>query len=235
MKLKDMKRLPEKAGKARLHFIKFGPGKTPHEPPHEFQEFPKRDDKEILLAEDPNIEFFRLSHGQQFLLQIPAYLPTSASRTWFGGTDENPFLVPLVNHAFNIFEQEGEEAFYEALKPEVITAVERRFNVVSQRQGDIWAAPVPYSWEKMKFIRFLCFGEAPEPREVLAEHLFGTRHVLTGLITRPRFAPIDLDTHYVWPNFGEGTIEAPDHTPLKLEGVHVLTQTKLLHNPEKAD
>lgn len=218
MKLSEMKRLPKKAGRATLVFIDVNQ--------------PNRIQDRILLPKNPEAEFFLLQRRRQFLYR--EYSQSSLG-IWFGGTDENPFLVQVGKEAFNAFKIRGEKGFYEALKPEVIKAIEKRFNLTSNRQGDIWAAPLPsYSWHKVNFIALLCSGEPTEPQSIKSESIFGTRHRLTGLYVDPVDKLLRLEEFPI-PVFAEGIIEAPDHTPMKLEGVHVLAQTEYLVNPASAD
>jgi hypothetical protein len=64
--------------------------------------------------------------------------------------------------------------------------------------------------------------------EVNCEHVFGTRHILQGcwgrIMVAGKMAVV-----------AEGTITAPDHSPMELKGPHVLDQTAHLFNPKQAD
>lgn len=229
MKLCEMKRLPRKAGLARLQF---GIRNAQRNPPY-------RDKDLIVLPDEPKAEFCPLQNGRQFLLRSwPVTRNWPITRIWFGGTDENPFLVELENDVFEVFKKRGQKGFYEALKPKVITAIEKRFNVASQRQGDIWAVPIP-SWDDANFVMLLCFGETLKPRTVKSKSIFGTRHRLTGRWVNPDIVYLRWPIcGYVYDNpiiFAEGTVEGPGHSPMELKGVHVLAQTRHLVNPIAAD
>ena len=204
---------------------------------------PERFGEDIFLPPVRNAEFHLLNDGLQFLYRIP---PVESSRGYryngslfFGGTDENPFLVELNPGLYDLFIRDGEDKFYDALKPELIERVERKWGISNtKRQGDIFASPLPISWEEIEKVIYLYFFEMPERREVKEESLFGTRHRITGLYVE------DVQTHYrgqrrcgVFPlySIGEGIIEAPDHSPLELEGVHLLAQASGLADSRQAD
>ena len=165
-------------------------------------------------------EFHPLKGGEQFLLSRIH----PGEGIWFGGTDERPFLVQLKLEALDHFEADGEAGFFEALKPEVIQNHEQEWGVDrTKRQGDIFAYPLPWSW--WQFLR----NNWVEGQEVkLAETsvaAFGTRHRFTGKI-----ANVGRQTSIV-----EGILEAPDHSPLRLKGPHVLAHARFISDPPNAD
>lgn len=225
MKLAEMEKLPERAGLAQLEF----------ESETEELELPVRINNKIILPDIQESDFFSLQEGTQFLLIIN--LPQFLYRAWFGGTDERPFLVALEDDIIEIFEKEGEKGFYKALKPDFIKEIERAFNVDSLRQGDIWAVPIPFNWEQLKMLGGIicCIScwEDTNSDPVKEESLFETRHLLTGR----RSCDLEYYEDISEKSFilAEGTITAPDHSPLKLKGVHVLVQTEYLHDPTAAD
>ena len=104
MELGEMKELPKKAGKAKLQFGYEGK-KTP----------PFRVGKKIVLPGYKDAEFFPLQNGKQFLFYF--------NHLWFGGTDENVFLVRLdtdnILDVINLKELK-EKHFYKVLKTKII-------------------------------------------------------------------------------------------------------------------
>ncbi|MBI2673681.1 MAG: hypothetical protein HYX23_00110 [Candidatus Zambryskibacteria bacterium] len=217
MKLFKMRTVPKKAGMAKLQFGYKGGAHAP----------PFRESTDIVLPDNPESEFFPLMNGEQFLLRIIS--GGSETQYWFGGTDERPFLVRLRDEPFRAFQREGDDSFYAALKPEVITKFEQAFRVASKRQGDIFAVPIPHTWDEIQQASLLCLGTKQEPKNVKSQPMFGTRHKLNGLYTER--ARIFGDNH----TLGEGVLKAPDHSPLKLEQVHLIVQARNLYEPRLAD
>lgn len=232
MKVAEMRKrgvLPERAGLARLQFGYDGCSRRP----------PFRQRDRIVLPDTPRAELFPLQKGRQFLFQHQR--PAFGDEIWFGGTDESPFLVQLTDEAFLIFEAEGEEEFYKELKPEVIAIFEKELKISAKRQGDIFALPIPYSWEDAgRFalfflgLDFWCgasFVGKPKANKVRRRSIFGTRHRLTG-------KHMDFREKFIEPEnlvFAEGTVEAPNHSSMKLQGIHLLAQTANLADPERAE
>lgn len=119
----------------------------------------------------------------------------------------------------------------------MIKSIEREFDVDSDRQGDIWAAPIPYTWEEFERLFLLFQVEAvtiqSEPKKVESFELLNTRHRLDGLyIIREAWTPWSPPRQRV---FAEGTITAPDHPPMTLEGIYIVAQTEHLFNAPTAD
>ncbi len=242
MKLSDMFVLPSRAGLAEIRFTEATPEAT---------RAPQRNGAEIVLPNDPRSEFFPLKNGEQFLFQF-----TAGRQIWFGGTDEQPFLTQLDNDILRAFKKEGELGLYEALKPQLVRDLERLLGVVTKRQGDIFAVPLPFSWEDIKRFASLALIVAPFIhlggtfmhclsmwRGRFAPwkgNVFGTRHVINASCAT---AEVDMEmflekTHYIIHKahmLAEGVLVAPDHVPLKLCGVHVLVQADGLFDPERAD
>ena len=84
----EMKELPKSAGKAILEWDKG------------VKSF-SRNKKRIVLPLNQRLSYFPLQEGNQFL----AYLPRDERReVWFGGTDEEPFLVEMEPEVAEHFE-----------------------------------------------------------------------------------------------------------------------------------
>ena len=74
-----------------------------------------RDGKTITLpTHDDEIQFFPLLDGMQFLLQVPSI--RQITRVFFGGTDEQPFLVEMDSEVITSL-RGGEESFFNEIKP----------------------------------------------------------------------------------------------------------------------
>ena len=225
MRLFEMKELPEKAGLAVLDWDN-GVSR------------PQRDEKTIAVPRNGGVEFFPLKEGAQFLLLISdvgSWQRQGFRSVYFGGTDEQPFLVELEADAFAAFARGGETAFFTALKPKLIKDVEQTYRDQeaalrrTKRQGDIFAHALRWPWKGLILHHLKQLGT-----EVTLKHadvaLFGTRHDFRGFIgefTLPETGAKAL--------VGEGVVEAPDHSPLELKGPHVLAQTNFLQDPKKAD
>lgn len=215
MKLAEM--LPQAAGKALIFFT------DPRNPP-------KREKERITLPFSTDNEFFFIQEGDQFLFRIPY------GGIWFGGTDENPFLVRIDGDALEAFKRDGATGFYDFLKPAVVKKYEGVLTVSAKRQGDIFALPLPYyNWDGLRDPIFGILGLEVKPTtQALNKEkelsVFGTRHFLRR-------------GHYFEVNKGgpapmllaDGLLAAPDHTPLELNGLHLLVQAAGLYNPAEAD
>ena len=163
---------------------------------------------------------------------------TEHRKAWFGGTDEKPFLVELTENA-NLgdgsagawLEVWKAGKFFEAIKPEIIARFEKHYGREGTlRQGDMFCYPMPIQdWDKL-----LCVLESVESLHFMknckpngfygSSQLYDTRHYIDGDVA-------------IWGDnvIGKGTIKAPDHSPLVLEQICVIAQTRNLNNPEKAD
>ncbi len=223
MKLEEMKELPKKAGEAKLQFGYKGK-KTP----------PLRIGKKIILPGYKSTEFFPLQNGKQFLLDLGHSL-------WFGGTDENVFLVRLNTDILKVInlEELNEKDFYKILKPEIIQEIEKRFNVKSKRQGDIWAVPIKFSIKDLVRAAFLFWGREYEAKVKTAKRLsiLKTRHRLTGkyILNHGVVDPDQEGSESRNVIVGEGIVKSPNHSAIKLQGLHILTQTAYLWDSTKAD
>jgi hypothetical protein len=210
----EMKELPKSAGDAILHFV-----------PNLPDNWAIRKDKEILLTHDAEARFYPLKKGSQFLYTCG---DGTARFLYFGGMDESPFLVEL---DLAVFEHllDGEEAFFDSLKPAWIRNAERETKRKALRQGDFFA------WTSSKdmstFLRtHMQRGNRAEVQIVEKMQLRETRHRFSGLYFNVR----NNDGHFLSAG-GEGVIEAPDHAPLKLEGPHIIMQALHLVKPKEAD
>lgn len=200
--------VPQKAGKARLEF--------------KGSELPSRKDDLLKLPrvngnqDDWDWRMVELQPDwNQFLLYSAE---RNSAGMWFGGTDENPFLVRLDRTPVRTAEM-----FYESLVPGVIRVMAKALKIQWFRQGDIFAVPAS-TWEAVTMAAVLNGVNQEGPQAWEQEALFGTRHIATGTGLQTKGGAVF-----------EGVIEAPDHAPLTLKGPHLLAQTAHLHNPKTAD
>lgn len=219
MKLFEMQQLPQKAG---MTLLEFSPNSWSN---------PTRNGQTIILPKRPEDELFSLKGGQQFLFRCAGRTTSGSEETqfWFGGTEENAFLVRLTQPPFSAFQKDGETGFFAALKPKAVTKCETAFNVPTRRQGDIFAVAIPYSWQELSQALLLCHGEECTPKKVTDQSLFETRHTFTGRFGKAR---VFGEQHCV----GEGIISAPDHSPLSIKnGVYIIAQASGLFSSKVAD
>lgn len=217
MRLFELEKRPTVAGKAKIGYS----------PTHGV---PIRNGKNITIPSNPGLELFPLQEGwSQFLVASQ-----DENRVWFGGTDENPFLVEMRREAFKLFLTSGTQGFYDSLIPEVMRTLQDRFQKPWSRQGDVFAYPLPFSWEELDKAFHICHGDGIKVEEVertKRRQVFGTRHLFWGKLVPGHVDLLGLDQLTVV----EGKIEAPDHSPVTLVGPHVLAQTRLLYNSQEAD
>lgn len=212
MKLFEMTQRPQKAGAALLQFRR---GASP-----------KREGDTIILPDDPELEFFSLKDGQQFLLRVYEAMFAGGRVTgcWFGGTEHQPFVVKITDVAFAAFRIDGEDGFFDYLKPAAVKQCEELFTVKTKRQGDLFAVPIPYSWDQLNQALALCHGtglgtDGQPPKDVTDSPLINTRHKLTG---RRVFARVFGNNSTI---IGTGIITAPDHPTLELgQQLHLIVQ-----------
>lgn len=165
---------------------------------------------------------------------------------FFGGTDENPFLVELDRSVMSVVQRIpecGEDTFYQSLKPQRVKQLEGRLGVPAKRQGDIFAVPVGWTWEQLRTLAHLIdltvIGGDGTKEETM--QVFDTRHVLKGRWLEMVTYRVKYQVEYqrvegtTTTLFTEGTLEAPDHSPLVLDGVYVLVQADFLARPREAD
>lgn len=201
MKLKELSTLPERAGQARLAFVR-STGEEPY-----------REGERIVLPHEPEADFWPLQNGEQFV--YGARLEGSLHH-FFGGTDERPFLVEIEDSPVELLRQQGEKAFYQALMPPLIQKWSKRWQREPSRQGDIWSLALPLNWLQLKQ-HCQSNGWSGFVYDVRNQSIFATHHRFTGLYLQP--VPTDRAV------IGEGVIEAPDHQPIELPGPHLFDQT----------
>lgn len=219
MRLFELEKRPTKAGKAKLDYGVVGE--------------PSRVRRTIVIPNTPDLELFPLQDNWNQFLVI-----TGRNRAvWFGGTDENPFLVAMDDDVLDNFFQRGSEGFYADLVPGVMTRLRDMFQTPWVRQGDVFAYPLPYSWDDLDKAFDICRGSKLGYKEVdarpAAVSVLGTRHRLCAgrfLAESVEILGLGVRVPVV-----EGRVEAPDHTPMTLVGPHVLSQTRHLYSPKEAD
>src|SRR3989344_5561156 len=113
------KNLPQSAGNARLKFCDMTLDKVWEKIPDTIRSYTAkralRKGATIYLDNDPNAEFFPLLKRKQFIYVAPGSREDDAM--FFGGQDEEPFLVRLKITPYRVFMSDGEEAFFESLCP----------------------------------------------------------------------------------------------------------------------
>lgn len=194
---------------------------------------PTRDGKTIKLPASEEVQFFPLLDGVQFLLQIPGRERASA-RAFFGGTDEQPFLVEL-QPSVVLSLHGGEEGFFNSIKPNGAKVLEEAFDTKAVRQGDWFAVPLQLSWKATCGMTALVELEPkviePSNEKEREVQLRGTRH---NLIVE-RYISMRGDNRLGCTLVGEGLLKAPDHKDRVLKGPHALFQTAHLIDPKAAD
>jgi len=203
--------LPDRAGMAQLIY---------KDVPH-----PSREN-DIITIPASNYDLYILENTSQFLL-----LQTGEKKkAWFGGTDENPFLVELADADYSnisLFQPLWEKhEFYDAIKPDIIKTYEKKFGVKkTMRQGDFFLYPLPeQNWDKV----------------LLWASTFGYRDNYYDCQKGSGGLPLKETRHRFWGKIctdivSDGLIKAPDHKPLEFKEICVLAQTKHLFNPKRAD
>lgn len=192
---------------------------------------PTRDGKTIKLPAHEEVQFFPLLDGEQFLLQIPG---RERARAFFGGTDEQPFLVELEPSVI-VSLRGGEDGFFNAIKPNGAKVLEEAFDTKAVRQGDWFAVPLPLSWKATRGIAALVEYDPkviePSNEKERKVQLRGTRHNLLV----DRYINMRGDNHLRCTLVGEGLLKAPDHEDRVLKGPHAFFQTAHLVDPKQAD
>jgi len=217
MKLFEMTEKPTKAGQARILFS------------NDVSQ-PVRQDREIYLPDNPELEFYDLVKSRQFLVRLPARTAHDRDEhVWFGGTDEKPFLVRLQGEAFLKFIHHGEEGFFAGLVPESARELVNERGLTLRRQGDIFAVDLATSWEEIIKAYRIIGGVSLEPKQETGP-LFGTRHEIES-IGVPSLKIFGQSLGFV----SSGRLQAPDHRPLELETPHALFQARYLWSPKDAD
>ena len=210
----EMKKLPTKADKALLEW-------------DSGMNAPERNRANIGLPRNPSAEFYSLRNGNQFLYR-------TGNRMWFGGTDEEPFLVEMDPKLIGTYVQSqgSDDALYRELVPESILKITSEVSPTRsyRRQGDIFAAR--FCGEQY-FEKNLSFMVRTSVRRG-EFNVLGTRHVGlgTGLWINEESRQGDLRGNVLF----RGVIQAPDHHPLELnDAFYMLGQTRHIINPTNAD
>ena len=204
---------PEKAGMATLRYGVNG------------KEM-RQEGKVIYLTGSSKDKFYPLKRGEQFL-----FFSKTHGQPLFGGTDgESIFLSPIYIVASDVFLEKGEEAFYQALKPEIVREMEKHFGVEVRRQGDLFAVSLEsFTWENLNLLHALLLYHSGidehrfvNIKQVKKKPVLATKHRLTG-----KMAFVYVEFVYPPKTYPvvEGVLEAPNHKPLVLEGLHLLARS----------
>jgi len=220
---------PKIAGMARLEYY------TPKLDKGETWSFPRctREGKIITISTVGYDMLQLLPDFSQFLLigKPIKGLRDEYLDCYFGGTDENPFLVSIMpqdviakgfskDTGWYKLWKEGE--FYDFLKPDKISTLEKDYGLEKTlRQGDIFAYPHPTQNWKDIMVNYLSHDIKLQEGRF---RLFETRHEITGTLLETRYSTI-----------AQGIIRAPDHNDLNLKQICVLAQTAHLSDPTRAD
>ena len=206
-------KLPKKADKATLHWEKG------------FQNA-VRQGVVIHLPNEPTASFYSLQDGRQFLFGYNR-------NYWFGGTDEEPFLVQMEAQAINNYIQGAglDDSFYQGLVPRTISRIANETGTPYRRQGDIFASRFCGNDSFIKNLeRLISYGGNGIGINLRVNqgsfNLLGTRHEGKGTI-------VELGNNR---QLFSGVVRAPDHAPMLLDdGLYLIDQTQYIVNPTKAD
>lgn len=220
--------LPQKAWKTNLHFLE----------KKEFEwkggkELPFREREDIYLPINKSAEFHSLKLGTQFLFAVHEQENSWRKAVYFGGTDEEPFLVRLNDSVLKEYEDGGEDEFFQALKPPQIKILEKIAHKEAKRQGDFFFISIPnFSWKILMISETIHNGKdgSVKMQECNKAVVFNTRHTLTGLGFRTKSFSSMGEIVFI-----EGTLQAPDHEDQILKGPHAIIQAVNLFDPKNAD
>jgi hypothetical protein len=188
---------------------------------------------ELELPLRPQMQFYPLKDGEQFIVHYPA-TREFRSHTVFGGCDESSFISGILAPAFLAFERGGERAFFEALTPDAVKELRELFpDALVQRQGDMWSIALPLDWKEV-VMRCMISLNRPARRSLHwkkvtgateTSAVLGSNHRVNGLCsarTDVRIRDVIVDNVAV----ATGTITAPDHAPQLLgDGPNIIAQT----------
>jgi hypothetical protein len=135
--------LPTDAGGVQLHFV--NNQRNPRRAEHDGT-------PSLYLPIIEGMEFHPLKNGEQFLVCYPGKKSrwSPEDRTFFGGMDESPFITSLKDTPLTAFQNNGEDAFYESLIPDVVKLMKKVLpDTEVRRQGDVWSVALPFSWENL--------------------------------------------------------------------------------------
>ncbi len=187
---------------------------------------PTKNGSLLILPKDEKLDFYPLMKGEQFLVGVQG-------RTYFGGTDEKPFLAEIDSNAIEVFKEAGEEAFYEALKPFQIIELEKEHGKQhTRRQGDFYVYPCfeaadtqSFMEEKSKLFSQINF------RWLTDKSAGETRHHFTGhaMTVNKKFGEGEKAVFSKEYELIKGVLNAPDHRPLELLTWHYIFQSPSMH------
>lgn len=195
---------------------------------------PKREGELITLPKK-GFELFQLTpRFEQFLLigdeNVESDSYKNARKAWFGGTDEQPFLVELTDRNWPAIWRS--ETFYETIKPHIIKLYEKLYGEEKTlRQGDMFCYPFPIqNLDKLESVLGGIIGGQVisifwDTYDTSPQRLYGTRHKL--------ISGIHCDGGQYM--LAKGIMTAPDHKPLRLKKICLIAQTENLKNSKQAD
>jgi hypothetical protein len=184
---------------------------------------------------------FVLKDGAQAVVTLKFdHMINGNQRAFMFGLDDSPFMTQISNNRFRVLAEQGEEAFYESLKPRVIRLMEEDGCGASRRQGDIWAIKVAPDWSEAK--KVVGFREVLSSRQRNAWNanfqIFNSRHHLKGEIMsglslvikrtlKKRARPgHEFNIATIEATLACGKITAPDHPDLDIsDAVYLISRT----------
>ena len=216
-------RLPQKAGIATIRVEEARGKETPHI---------RREESTIIFHNDPHSEFIVLRNGEQFLFKESR---GDELHWYFGGTDGTRciFLVKIDcqesnPNPINAYHNEGEQGFFNSLKPEIIRKLEKNIGHLTKRQGDQFAFPLPYPLESIRNTKFLWTGIPHDEKSwwVATKYdlLYKTRRKLEGNVHVVKTTLLGESV-----TIAEGTFTSPNHDPMILERPHIIARAVGMH------
>lgn len=156
------------------------------------------------------------------------------SRLCFAGVDDKSYFVTeLRAELYDTFIKFGENAFLEALKPELTKKLEMYLNTACQRQGDMFITSIPYTETFCRDFTIPYIYDADNFGiniflPVKKRPVLGTRHTFSGQY-------YEMGSHIRTVLVADGMLEAPNHPAMELKGVHIIQQNAGLVSPRFAD
>ncbi|MBI4114248.1 MAG: hypothetical protein HY445_00200 [Candidatus Niyogibacteria bacterium] len=173
--------------------------------------------------------FSVLQQGKKCLFFIPKSESQWRSELWFAGTDDGSnFLTEIELRLYDTFRIFGENAFFEALKPELTEGIERHFNIPPRRQGDMFVSIFPYTQDNCSrfAIPYLNNFKYDTSFQKKKRNVFNTRHEFSG-----QYYEVSHNVVLA----ANGVLEAPNHPTMQINDVHIIQQNKGLVQPQSAD
>ena len=175
MQIFEMKgQFPKKAGDAKLVWCRYR--RTYYEFLPNNSPAVERSGSSITLALlGERADFLSLRGGEEFIVEWQSNWAENpdnpGTEIYYAGSSGGVVFVKRLNReTVRKLITDGEEAFYAALKPKVITALEAIFGLQTKRLGHLYAFPLPASFEVMHdaLIQFeACTAEIGSSDEVL--------------------------------------------------------------------